>query len=130
MLESKSIQKAHLLAWLIEYSATLHNLFQTGEDGMTPYQRIKGKKWSIPLPCFAEAIEFKRRTHHKLESRWEKGVFLGVKVDTTERIVGTKNGIFVVQSIKRVPESERYDSELLLQIRGVPWKPQPDGRED
>ena len=93
---------------------------------MTPYQRLRGKTWTIPLPCFGEAVEYKRRTRHKLESRWERGVFLGVEVDTAERIVGMSQKVFVVQSIRRVPEDQRYNSELLLSIKGLPWKPTPE----
>ena len=122
--------KSPILAWLIEHTANLHYLFNKGEDGMTPYQRVKGKEWQIQLPSFGESVEFKRRTRHKLEARWERGLFLGVQVHTTEKIVGTKAGVLVVQSIRRVPEDERYDSEALGSLRGLPWKPTPDGPDD
>ena len=104
--------------------------FHTGVDGMTPYQRIKGKPWTIALPAFGECVEYKKRTRHKLEDRWDTGVYLGVKHDTTERIVGTSTGCYVVQSIRRVPEDRRYDSQLLANVKGLPWKPIPEGPED
>ena len=97
---------------------------------MTPYQRIKGKPWTIALPAFGECVEYKKRTRHKLEDRWDTGIYLGVKHDTTERIVGTSTGCYVVQSIRRVPEDRRYDSQLLANVKGLPWKPVPDGPED
>ena len=50
--------------------------------------------------------------------------------DTTERIFGTSTGCYVVQSIRRVPEDRRYDSQLLANVRGLPWKPVPEGPED
>ena len=91
---------------------------------MTAYMRLKGKSWKVALPMFGETVEYKRKTNHKLDSRWEQGVYLGIRMDTTEKIVGTSHGIFVVQSIRRVPESSWYNVELLGSIRGVPWKPQ------
>ena len=44
---------------------------------------------------------------------------------TTEKIVADKDGIYVVQSIRRVPAEQRYDGELLRSIRGTPWDPLP-----
>ena len=67
-----------------------------------------------------------RRTRHKLESRWEVGVFLGVKEHTTERIVGNEDGVYVVQSVRRKPESEQYDADSLAKVRGLPWQPNPE----
>ena len=72
--------KNPMLAWLVEYCATLHFMYHRGSDGMTPYQRVKGKEWQIQLPPFGESVEFKKRTRHKLESRWEGGLFSGCQV--------------------------------------------------
>ena len=56
------------------------------------------------------------------KARWERGVFLGVKVESTEKIVGTDNGVFVVQSVRRLPEDQRYDSEALSKLKGIVLK--------
>jgi hypothetical protein len=61
--------KCPILAWLIEYAGVLHYLFHRREDGMAPYQRAKGKEWTIALPAFGESIDFKKNTRHKSESR-------------------------------------------------------------
>lgn len=47
-------------------------------------------------------------------------------MDRTEKIVGTPNGIFVVQAVRRVPGQRRYNAEMLNAIKGKPWNPQPD----
>ena len=84
----------------------LYNMFHKGTpfDGMTQYRRVKRKDWVIPLPAFGEAIEFRQRTRHKLDSRWQEGVYLGVRLESTEKIVGVGADTFVVQSIRRVLE--------------------------
>eukprot|EP00974_Lingulodinium_polyedra_P047663 4575724-Lingulodinium_polyedra.AAC.1 len=64
-----------------------------------------------------------RRTGYKLGRRREPGICLGVRESTTEKIVGTKAGILVVQSIRRQPEGSRYDNDLLNEARGLPWDP-------
>ena len=47
-----------------------------------------------------------------------------MKDTTTEKIVGNSTGVFTVQSIRRKTEENRYDSELLKSITGIPWDPQ------
>ena len=73
------------LAWMVEHAGTLQTLYGRGEDGLTPWHRLKGKPWRAPLPCFGEVVEFKLRTRHKLEARWRPGVFLGARRITTEK---------------------------------------------
>ena len=111
------------LAWMVEHAGTLQTLYGRGEDGLTPWHRLKGKPWRVPLPCFGEVVEFKLRTRHKLEARWRPGVFLGVRRITTEKIVGDKLGTYVVQSIRRVDEGRRWNAELFLSVSGTPWNP-------
>ena len=50
--------------------------------------------------------------------------FLGVKDNTTEKIVGSASGVFTVQSIRRRSADDRYDVETLMSVTGVPWDPQ------
>ena len=84
-----------ILTWLVEHAGTLHNLFhRSGEmkDGKTPYSRHRGREWRVSIPPFGGTIEFLKRGH-KFESRWQQGVFLGVKDNTTEKIVGNGSGV-------------------------------------
>ena len=120
-----------ILAWIVEHAGNLITLYSRGEpkDGLTPYQRLKGKPWRIPLPPFGEAVEYKRRTSSKLEGRWREGIFLGVKLMTTEKIIGDAEGVWTVQSVKRKPEEDRWNGELINQVQGTPWLPNPKGGE-
>ena len=85
--------------------------------------RLKGKSWRVELPSFGECIDYRKRTRHKLESRFREVV--GVRVKTAERIVMDETGAYVVQSVRRVPEEQRYDHRLLQNVRGTPWEPNP-----
>ena len=60
---------------------------------MTPYQRVKGKDWRMTLPAFGESIADRKRTRHKLEARWDRGVSLGVNVDSTKKIIWTNSTV-------------------------------------
>ena len=128
----KDLKPDHpIMAWMILHAGTIYNLFHRGvpHDGLTAYQRLRGKEWKVSIPPFGETVEFMRKTYHKLERRWEPGVFLGVRESTTEKIVGTATGVLAVQSIRRKPEGERCDSSLVDTVVGVPWDPNPQGRK-
>ena len=117
---------SEVLTWMVEHAGTLHNLFhRSGEmkDGKTPYSRHRGREWRVSLPPFGETIEFLKRGH-KFEARWQQGIFLGVKDNTTEKIVGNASGVFTVQSIRRKSGEDRYNLEMLRSVTGVPWDPQ------
>ena len=115
-----------ILTWLVEHAGTLHNLFhRSGEmkDGKTPYSRHRGREWRVSIPPFGETVEFLKRGH-KFESRWQQGIFLGVKDNTTEKIVGNGSGVFTVQSIRRKSGDDKYNLEILQSVTAVPWDPQ------
>ena len=120
-------QKHPVLAWLIEYAGTLITLFARGADGFTPIHRLKGRPWRIALPCFGECVEFRVRTRHKLESRWTAGIYLGIRRTTSEKIVGTADQVFVVQSIRRKPTDEAWNKALLMAIKGTVENESTDG---
>ena len=91
-----------VLTWLVEHASTVYNLFFRStelQDGKTPYSRLRGREWKVAIPPFGEAIEYLKRGH-KFEAQWTKGIFLGVKDTTTEKIVGNSTGVFTVQSIE------------------------------
>ena len=87
--------------------------------------RLNGKPWRVEMSGFGECVDYRKRTRHKLDSRWSRGVFVGVRVKTIERIVMDETGTYVVQSVRRVPEEQRRDLRLLQSVRGTPWEPNP-----
>ena len=111
------------LTWLVEHAATLLTLFHKGapKDGMTAYQRLKGKTWRVPLPSWGELVEFRLRGNSKMGARWQPGIFVGVNRNTTEKAVATPEGIHWVVSLRRKPELARWDGALLKKVKGVPW---------
>ena len=95
------------MAWIVEHSATLLNLFKrtAGGDGLTAYYRWRGKHWKVPLPPFGELGEFQRKNPIKMSMRYELGIFLGMKIGTTERVVWScfETEIKYVQTVHRKP---------------------------
>jgi hypothetical protein len=65
----------------------------------------------------------------KYNSRWEEGVFIGVREESGEIIIGTEKGVIKARAFRRKgSEKERWSQEHVKSIGGVPWEPIP-GRE-
>ena len=117
-----------ILAWLVEYASILLNLYHVGTDGLTPYQKRRGDRWNAALPQFGEKIEYLRKTNQKVEARFQEGVYIGVRETSHEKIVsGTDGKCYVVGTVRRRPVVDRWDKNLILSVRGLPWKPNPEG---
>ena len=88
--------KSDVLPWLVMYSSALLCRFQIGIDGKTAYQREQGKDFNRALPIFAECVHYlplgKKGKMMQLMSRWEDGVYLGLRDGADEFYVGTKEG--------------------------------------
>ena len=80
---------------------------------MAAFRRIKGRDWTVALPAFGESVGYRVKTNHKLEPRWESGIFLGVRLHTTEKIIGTPKGVVVVQSVRHKPGDQQWNLQLL-----------------
>ena len=117
-----------LFHWLIEHAADLHTKYAIGrEDGMTAWERLKGKK------CSAEVHDFASRIMHRVPGktkggemsyRWLEGVWLGNRWESSEHYVGLPSGDVVrAGAVQSVPEERQWDKDLVLGIHGKPWQP-------
>ena len=70
----------------------------------------EGETMAHSVGTARERVEFRKRTRDKLEARWVPGVFVGVKRLTSDKIFGNEHGVDVVQSIRTVDESSRWES--------------------
>ena len=67
----------------------------------------------------------------KWEPRFHPGVFVGVLNSSSEAVAVTEQGMAIktrATNVRRIPESERWDSDRILGMRAVPWS--PDGRDN
>ena len=56
----KAIPIGHaLVPWLIEHAALLLNVKSRGQDGLTPWARVRGRPFSQQLLCYAEQVLYK-----------------------------------------------------------------------
>ena len=72
--------RERIVAFIPEYASYILNHLQVGGDGKVPYERVRGKRHQITGLEFGEKVLFRHKEGNKLpklESRWEKGIFVG-----------------------------------------------------
>ena len=126
--------RERITAFILEYATYLLNHLQIGEDGKVPYERVRGKKHQILGLEFGEKVlfRFKEGTKKpKLEDRWGKGIFVGIRSRSQEVMVSTVEGIWLSRAIKRAPEEERWTEDTVNWVMWAPWhRYQEDENED
>ena len=61
----------------------------------------------------------------KLRSSWGYGLWFGRSQISNAHLIGTRVGIVVARTIRRLPASEREDSNLVVAMRGTPVAGRP-----
>ena len=133
VIESKTNMKIDgsmpIAPWMVRWAAMNISRYQVGTDGMTAFERRRGRKCNIPVLCFGEKVWYKKRDRpkdqQKSEPKWEKAIWLGHARDSNEMIVGTAEGASKTYAVKRMPEDERWDPEFIRSMQGIPQQPDP-----
>ena len=113
-----------IVIFMPEYVAYLLNRKEVGQDGKTEYERCKGKKATVLGIEFGEKLLYKVKPKEKKEginSRWEYGIFVGVRRKSGEVWIAIKDRILGARSIKRIPKEERWSKDNLEWVTRVPW---------
>ena len=119
------IPSAHpVMGWLIEHAAETLNRYHVGQDGRTPYERVKGKAYK------GEMVEFAQKVFHRhpgktsggsMEERWTEGIWLGKTARSDEHIIALDNGKIVkAGAIVTRPERESWCSADVMNIKKAP----------
>jgi len=124
-LEDRLKQKLHvrlpIFEWAVEHAAFVHNRYQLGHDGCTPYRRLTGRDWRHQMIEFGEQVMGKlaarraasksgTKTVHKnkVATKWVKGTWVGMVDRSYENIMITTQGKAVrVRTVTRRPEEVR-----------------------
>ena len=106
----------------MKHAAWLLSHFQTrSADGKTAYARHFERPYESPVLPFAERVTWKDPTLQpaELKSSWGNGLWLGRSQTSNAHLIGTRVGIVVARTIRRLPTSEREDSNLVA-MRSTP----------
>jgi hypothetical protein len=122
----------NVFTWLVRNAAASMNRYQVGSDGRTSHERLRGRRFRREVAEFGESVRYIRAESvgkDKYNSRWEEGVFLGVREESGEIIVGTKEGSIKARAFrKKGSEGERWSRDNVKSVGGIPWEPIP-GRD-
>ena len=93
------------LPWLVRHASWVKNRCMVQKGGRTSYERWKDKTCSGQLVEFGEHVLYLRpgtRGKDKLLSRWESGIWLGMRDESGEVIIGTEMGCLKVRDVRRI----------------------------
>ena len=63
---------------------------------------------------------------HKFDVRWHEGIWLGIRDESGESVVGTPEGVVKAKDFRRKRDhDERWNVSRFDVFRGVPWEPIP-----
>ena len=114
--------KHNSFPWLVLHAADVLNTFLVGPDGLTAYERIKGRAYSSVMLEFGSGVLYKLSAHVEggvVQPRWEPGIWLGKH----EHVVCTQSGV-VIRCIAAKPHPEKtWNIALFNGIMGLQWDP-------
>ena len=73
---------------------------------------------------FGEKVLYKVKLKNKTEkinARWDYGIFVGIRRQSNELLVATKEGVVKVRSVKRIPIEERWGEDCVKWVKHCPW---------
>ena len=124
------------IPWLMEHTCLLLNVTVRGTDGLTSWQRVRGRPFRQQLLNFGENVLYKfpgkGPEHHptgNMGAQGSEGVFTGYNVTSNTFKIATASSYTTARSITRRPVSDRWNADAVAQIRVTPWslaeRPEP-----
>ena len=131
-MKTKVPNESPIIPWMARWAAELLSQHSPGEDGRTPFERIRGEKCVVPVIPFGEQVmylQMKIVQRSKGEAARKSGVWLGNNERTEESIIGTPKGVVKCRTYSRMEVGKRWDPNVIRNMRGTPSEPVP-GRID
>ena len=117
-----------IMVWLTRWAAELVSKYAPGEDGRTPYERIRNEECMVPTVFFGETILYlpiKTVRRNKGDAAKKQGVWIGTIERTEEAIIGIEHGVIKCRTVTRLAEGDRWSADNIKKMRGFPWEPIP-----
>lgn len=121
-------EQSPLMAWLVRWSAEFISKYTRGDDGKSPYERIRGEPSGVPLVPFGEKVMYflvEIVKKQKGEAAEMPGIWLAVNERIEENLVGTERGVIKCRTVSRLCNGDAWGRGMLVKIQGVLWQPLP-----
>jgi hypothetical protein len=116
-------QSHPLMSWLVEYSAWIINVRVLGEDGLTAFQRVRGRAYGKRFVCFGEKVLVRippkspeGAAAGALDPGWKDGIVLGFGALSHSYWVFAGGEMKLYRSVHRRPLVDRWDTSLLQRV--------------
>ena len=117
-------------SWLARHSGWTTTRFRVRSDGNTSYFAGHGHNYTGEVVPFGESVLFKApvshsrqkrggKRHHKADSCWAKGIWVGKTENNDEHVVLTSEGKFTCRSVRRMEPAQRHDKDLFAKVCGL-----------
>ena len=110
------------LPWAIKYAGQIICRSHKGTDGRTAWSRCFGrKKLPTRYAGWGEKVLYLPAGKAKAQlSKWLEGIYVCLKDESEEAIVGTPDGCEVVRSVRRLSREDASAAVLFNSIKGSP----------
>ena len=117
-----------VIPWMLEHVCLLLNVLVRGEDGITPWQRVRMRPFNQRLLGFGESVLYRYPSKGPLSqpdgntgALGAEGSFMGYSTSSnTFRVVGADSRIVAARSMTRRSLAERWNAKALADIRVAP----------
>jgi hypothetical protein len=118
-----------LSAWLLEHVCLLINALHVGEDGKTPWKRLRGRDFGQRLVAFGERVRFKQPPKgpqhdvaRNMGPRMFPGTFIGYHLSSNSyRVINNNGDVIKTRGIMRRPLADGWNAETIENISATPW---------
>ena len=120
-----------IILWIVRWVAICYSRYAVGRDGRTAYERLRGRSCKAIVVPMGEKVSYKQLgdggdRKNKAETEWFQGVWLGSATSSSETLIGTTKGVVKASSIKRFGISERWDVNVITDMKGTPQRSDPN----
>ena len=111
-----------LFPWIVRHSAWTVARFHINHSKTTAFRVINGFDYVGEMMTFGQVSLAKfPKQKDKAAPRWIRGVYAGKNAAGDEHLVLTESGVQTCRTVRRLPESARYEAAILNKAKGVPW---------
>ena len=122
-MERKVPDDHPVMTWLVEHAAWILTTRPNGEDGQTPFQRVRGRPFTKRAVEFGERVLYKlamKGPRHdergELHARWGRGLMLGYSRFSNEYMLWNGKEAIKARAIQRMKRDLRWHREGLEKI--------------
>ena len=120
------IPVAHpVVAWLVSHSANILTWFVKGNDGRTPYHRVRGRPFNGKLLQFGEFCRYRCRAQEPVHGghKWSAAIYLGRERHQDQHVPyddKLEKAVFA-RTVMRVPNAEKWRADAVAAVSALPW---------